>query len=329
MPLKIAKIRTDKNIILPLPNTLKGMMNQLAQDLGVKNFILYGGAAMDLLTDSSQEIRDLDIAITLDQGDIEQLKSNLRKAGYQILGKDREYYLNIIDPVTIVFAQNNQWVLDVAILGGPLERKIALVPPSAFHTSMDKFDIDSVFWRYPQLDVVDLYDAFTALKNKTMSPLYSLYEENPYLLVNRMINMCAKYQMSICDNFIHKKSFEVLVERISQWEHNGEFHGESVKTAHYSTVLKAIKRARNREQFIADLLRSRILACTMPELQEGLSTISGEDKAVIETAKTKKEIALVLLRIVPIDMKDILEARLESLGLRTWDSEDQAINNSR
>lgn len=302
------------------------MMNCLAKDLGVQKFILYGGAAMDLLIDSSEEIRDLDLAITLDQGDTGGLKANLKKAGYDILGNDREYYLNIIDPVTIVFAQSRHWVLDVAFLGGPLERKLDLVPPSAFHTSMDKFDIDSVFWRYPQLDYVDLYDAFTALRNKTMRPLYSLYEENPYLLINRMISMCAKYQMSICQNCVHKKSFEVLAERIRSWQHKGEFHGTLVKVAHYSTILKAVKRAEDRNAFIYDLVESRILEYTMPELQKGLENISNQQKKDLGVAETKQEIAAVLIEVVSVEHRRELMKRFRLLGLRTWDLEDRAVD---
>ena len=106
----------------------------------------------------SREVHDLDIAIVSDGGKImEYCRKNLEESGYEILERNREYYLNIIDPVAIMFAKNKKWTLDVAFLGGSLERKINLIPPSPYHTSMDKFDIDSVFWRYPQLEVVDLY----------------------------------------------------------------------------------------------------------------------------------------------------------------------------
>jgi hypothetical protein len=321
-----AKIRKDKDSIQPLPKRFQEMMSRLAKELGAKKFILYGGAAMDLLINSSHKVHDLDIAIISDRKDVEYYIENLKKAGYEILEGNREYHLNIIDPVTIVFAKNNEWTLDVAFLNGPLERKINLVPPSAYCTTMDKFDIDSVFWRFPQLDSVDLYDAFGALKNRTMRPLYSLYEENPYLLINRMINMCAKYQMDICDNPVHKKSFEVLKERVRQWKHSGEFHGKLVKIAHYSTVLKAIKRSKNREKFIVDLAQSGILRYTMPELQAAIENINDSQKKQLKNVATKLEIANLLKSMVLPNKKIILEQRFRLLGLRTWDLDDRGIN---
>lgn len=323
--LSVAKIRRGKGVIQPLPKRWQDLMRQLAKELGAKNFILHGGAAMDLLIDPLREIHDLDIAIVSDRGNIERYRKNLRQSGYEILERNREYYLNVIDPVTIVFAKSEKWTLDIAFLEGPLERKINLTPPSPYHTSMDKFDIDSVFWRYPQLDIVDLYDAFNALKGRTMRPIYSLYEENPYLLINRLINMCSKYQMDICDNPVHNESFKILTERIAQWKHPGIFHGKLVKIAHYSTVLKAITRAQNRERFIADIARSRILQYTMPELQQILDDITDDQKKLLNAAKTKQEVASVLVSIASHTQKTALKKRFKSLRLRTWDLDDRKV----
>jgi hypothetical protein len=321
-----ARIRSD-NVTQSLPEKLKDLMIQLSGDLGVKRFILYGGAAMDLFLEPKYEIRDLDIAIHSDERDKEFVKKQLQIAGYRIIGSDRQYFLNIIDPVTIIDAYNDQRRLDIAFLKGPLERKMNMVPPSAYHTTMDKFDIHSVFWRYPELDCVDLYDAFEALKNKTMRPLHSLYEENPYLLINHIINMCAKYSMSLSNNPVHKKIIEVLLKRIERWSYSDKFHGYMVKLAHYSTILKAVNRAKDTEAFIHDLAASNILAHTMPELQEPLKKISQAQSQALAASESKQKTAEILLTLVSEVERKALSQRFQLLGMRSWDLEDQAVAN--
>lgn len=325
MILTTARIKKN-NIISDLPDHLRKLMADLAKDLGgVHRFILYGGAAMDLFLNPKNKIRDLDIAINSKEKGIQNVKDNLLASGYHVINSERRYFINIIDLVTILDVQSEKWRLDVAFLSGPLERKVNLTPPSAYHTTMDKFDIHSVFWRYPELDCVDLYDAFKALETKTMRPVYSLYEENPFLLINLIINMCAKYNMSLSKNIVHKKSIDVLLERIDVWAHPDKFHGHTVKLAHYSTILKAISRTKNKLAFIDDLVDSNILSHTIPELQKPLSKISRTQKQALANAESKQKIAEILFALVPSDKRTVLSQRFQSLSLRTWDLEDQQV----
>lgn len=277
-----------------------------------------------MFLDPNCEIRDLDIAIHTSEKDIESVKKHLVDSGYKPISQDRQYFLTIIDPVTIIDIQNNEWRLDIAFLGGPLERKMNLVLPSAYHTTMDKFDIHSVFWRFPELDCIDLYGAFEALRNKTMRPLYSLYEENPYLLINHVINMCAKYDMSLSKNSTHKKIIEVLLERINHWSYSDKFHQDTVRIAHYSTIFKALNRSKNKEKFIKDLVLSDILLHTIPELQQILKGLSPEQIIILSKTNSKQEIVEFLLSIASSKKVD-LSKYLQLLNLRKWDLEDREI----
>ena len=296
---------------IPLPHYLHQLMIQLSKALGVKEFILFGGTAIDLLINPSTEICDLDIGIGEGKKYIKQCKKQLKLSNYQIIGKDRPYFTNMIDPVTMVFAKNNRWLLDISFMNNIWD--------------IGQFDIESLFFRYPELDYIDRYNTLKALKEKTMRSIHGLYKENPYLLLNRIINICAKYDMNMSKNPVHRNSINVLKKRISNWNPPNSFHGKMAKIAHYSTVLKAMRRAKNRYAFIKDLIATGLLLETMPELQKLLKNLSPQEITLLEKAKTKGEIIEILVKITDPKDRQKLKQRFRTLRLREWDLEDRNL----
>lgn len=297
---------------IPLSLPLRQLMVQLSDALGVKEFILFGGAAMDLLVTPTKKIRDLDIGIEGGEIYIQQCKKQLKRSGYQIIGKDRPYFINVTDPVTMVFAKNNRWTLDISFMNNV--------------SDVGQFDIESLFFRYPELDYIDRYGALKALREKTMQSIRSLYKENPYLLINRIINMCAKYNMSLSNNSSHRRSISILKKRIATWQAPNKFHGQLAKVAHYSTVLKAIKRAKDRCAFIEELVSTDLLSYTIPEIQKPLRMLSPQQEDLLEKVKTKTQIANFLLNILTPESKAKLRTKFQKLHLREWDLEDKKLN---
>jgi len=303
-----------------LPPESQKLMTKLSKVLGVESFILFGGLAIDMLIDFPMKKRDFDIAIKRKSGYVEKCKANLEKSNYRVIGSDRQYFINLYEPIVNVFVENNNSVLDIAFMDDV--------------SHVGQFDIESLFYRYPELDYIDRYSAFRAIKNKTMRPIHGLNKENPYLLANRIINLCAKYEMKLSENIIHSDSIKILKKRIRAWDPLRlfdkdilqDFHGRMARIAHYSTVLKAIERANNRALFVEDLLSTELLLETIPEIQEPLKKLSSQQKKCLNELKNKKQIANFLVKIVAPGNQKILRQKFSLLRLRNWDLEDQKVN---
>ncbi len=304
---------TNKTKSKTLPYPLRQLMIQLSKVLGAREFILFGGTAIDLLINPSVKIHDLDIGIERRKKDIiNQCKKHLRFCGFQIIGRNRPYFINMNESVTMVFAKNNRWLLDINFMDNLW--------------SVGQFDIESLFFRYPELDYIDRYDAIEAFKKKTMHPINGLYKENPILLINRIIDLCSKYNISMHRNPIHRDYINILKKRISNWNTPNEFHGKIAKISFYSKVLKAIKQAKRRNIFIKDLVATGILIELMPELQKPLKNLSSKEKTLLNNAKTKGEIANLLIKGVNQNNGRKLKYKLQLVrDLRKWDLEDQGI----
>jgi len=297
-----------------LPSSLCRLMIQLSKVLGVKKFILFGGAAIDLLINPSVKLHhDLDIGIEgRKRSIINQCKKHLRIHGFQIIGKNRPYFINMNEPVIMVFAKNNHWLLDINFMDNLW--------------SVGQFDIESLFFRYPELDYIDRYNAVESLKKRTMHPINGLYRENPILLINRIIDLCSKYNLSMSRNPIHREYINILKKRISNWNTSDEFHGKMAKISFYSKVLKAIKQAERREIFIEDLVATGILKELMPETHKPLKNLSTKEKTLLNKARTRSEIANFLIKVVSPKDRKKLKYKLKFIcDLRKWDLEDQEI----
>jgi hypothetical protein len=296
----------------PLPLPLRRLMIRLYKILGIKEFILFGGAAIDLLRNPFSKIHDLDIGIKgMEKDIIDKCKRHLTISGFQII-YERPYWINLTEPVITIFAQNSQWLLDINFMENPW--------------NVGQFDAESLFFRYPELDYIDRYDAVDAIKKKTIHPINGLYKENPILLLNRIVDLCSKYGMSMSKNPVHREYINFLKKRILNWNTKDEFHGKMARIAFYSKLLKGIKQAKRREIFIKDLIATGILKILIPELQNPLKNLSLRKKILLNKAKTKNEIATILIEIVdPKDRRKLKHKFRLISTLRKWDTEDKKI----
>jgi hypothetical protein len=304
----------DKTKGKPLPLRLCRLMAQLSKILGVKEFILFGGAAVDLLLNPLAKIHDIDIGIKgREKYIIDRCKKHLKLSGFQIIGDDRLYFINMNEPVTMVFAKNDCWVLDINFMDNPW--------------NVGQFDAESLFFRYPELDYIDNYGALVAIKRKTIRPIKGLYKENPILLLNRIIHLCSKYNMSMSKNPAHRHYINILKKRVSKWNTRDKFHGKLARIAFYSKVLKAIAQSERRSIFINDLVATGILTKFIPELQKLLKNLSSKEKIILNKLRTKDDIVKFLVKIAnPKDQRKLKYKFQLLYNIRKWDIEDQEVH---
>lgn len=291
---------------------LKKIIYHLHSVLGVEHFILFGGTALDLIINPKSKINDLDIGIKYSINTIKTVKNNLVQNGYKILGKDRAYLINMNTPVTMVYAQNNKFLLDISFLENL--------------SDVGQFDIESLYCRFPEMDYVNRFSAISAYNDRTITPAKGLDKENPFLLINRVICLSAKYGLSLNNNIQHKKIIEYLKQRILHWNNKENLHGKMAKIAHVSHILKAIARTKNKPLFIKELVNSGILSITFPELQETLSYLNATQLSKANNLNSKEKVAKYMVEISNSANRKILISKFSLLNLRGWDREDSRIN---
>ena len=289
----------------------KEILIYLSKILDVESFILFGGAALDLIVDPVINIKDFDIGVKVSENIIQYIKERLLSNGYKIIGKDRPYMINMTTPVTMVFAENGKNILDISFLKNL--------------DDIGQFIIESSYCRYPQLDYVDRFGAIEAYKKGCIEPIYGLDKENPYLLINRVISLSAKYGMVFYDDKKDNTNLNYLKKRLSNWKTEDYLHGKMARIAHLSHVLKAIARTRSKHEFIEQLINSNILSLTYPSLHLALSSLSIGQINNLEVLHDKKDVAKFLIKNTTLDNRENLLEAFRLLNLRGWDDEDRKI----
>lgn len=224
----------------------------MAAVLGRERFVLFGGAALDMLQDPSRPVQDLDVALPFDRVEARLSHARLAARGIPVDGRVRRYWIHLDQPVLMFDVHWEGWTIDLNFVDG-----IRRVPP---------FDIESVMWRYPETDYVDLYGAFEALATGTVRPVRGLEGHHPYLLMDRMIRLAAKYDLTLARNRTHRGVVAELGRRVAAWTASDDFNGPQAIEAHHRHIASAVLRSSDPAFFLADLAEARALESSVIEL---------------------------------------------------------------
>ncbi len=237
----------------PLPALPRALLTDAAALLAVEHLVVFGGAALDLLAAPSPHVKDLDVALPLEGPRIPSVLIRLRSRTGPPLAPLRPYFINRDQPVLMVEHAWKGYRLDVNFVD-----QVHRIP---------QFDIESVQWRYPECDYVDLYGAFDALAAGEIQPVWGLDQNNPILLLNRVLRLAAKYGLRLAGHHVHQATIDGLNERTRRWEALDDFHGRQAKEAHYRTIASVARRASDPPAYLGDVAASRAVETTVPELQ--------------------------------------------------------------
>src|SRR5205807_4155707 len=173
-----------------------------------------------------------------------------------------------------------------------------------------QFDIESVIWRYPELEYLDIYGAFGALAARTVRSVHGLANNNPYLLLNRLVRLAAKYGLSLADNPLHLSMVRELTRRIRGWTATDDFHGRQAREAHHRSVAGSTVRASDPPAYLADLAFSGALQESIPELHRLLCD-SPASRAQLAGETTTEDFWVTALSLMPATEACHLSDRLE------------------
>ena len=240
-----------------ISNKLKIKINKIASFLNINQFILYGGAAVDLLT--SKTPKDYDIAIKYkNKKEILNLRNHLKNNGFKIVEPWREYIVHKNKKVILVYAKNNKYFLDIAFL-----KNFNLI---------GLYDIESVYISYPEMRIVDKYNGLKNIKNKKINFIRNISSENPYVALGRLIYLSAKYDISL----FHPRNTNLLMtlkKKSENYKSKSKYFNKQVIPSFYSHILKAILKSNNKLEFIKSLINLKVFDKIFPSLSIALNYI--------------------------------------------------------
>lgn len=290
-----------------LPAKHRDLLSRLASVLGRERFVLFGGAPLDLLALRSRPVKDLDVALPLDPAAVQPCVDHLRACGCSTNGEVRRYWINLDQPVLMVDVRWENYLIDLNFVD-----EIERIP---------QFDIESVIWRYPELDYLDIYGAFGALAARTLLPVHGLASNNPYLLLNRLVRLAAKYDLSLADNPLHLSMVRELSRRIRGWTANDDFHGRQAREAHHRSVAASTLRAKDPPAYLADLACSGALQESIPELHRLLCG-SPASRFQLAGVTTPEGFWVTALSLMPATEACRLSDRLEAARASPYATEE-------
>lgn len=293
------------------PTAMKAIFQRLHPVFGPEEFLLFGGAAIDLLRDPTAPVADYDIAVRNHPAKIRRCKEALVLNGFDIVVNERSYYIHRDVRVILVVAKKGDEVLDISFLDD--------------FSDIGLFDVETLVCRFPKIVVQDPFHAVAALKRREVRLIRSLDQEDPFVVLSRFLHLCSKYDFPMHQGPEHKGLQEELLKRILQKERKSLSPSERVSPAsHCSMVLRSMASAANRSMFLLDLSESDWLGFTMPELKVHLLSL-GEARRPLETARGKTDLVEILINSMSPRLRTEFLQRLESFRPRVWDLEDQII----
>lgn len=298
-----------------LPKYLKKLILEIHKIIGMDRFILYGGAVTDLFLNKNTRIHDLDIAIKdIDESKISACREKIRSKGFKIIEPHREYYTCLNKKVVLIYAENDKWFLDVGFLDNL--------------KMIGQFDAETLYCRYPELDYVDNFDALGAIRRKTLKPARELEKENPYLLIGRFLNLCAKYNMRLISNAEHRRILSKLKNLVEKWAPINEFHGPVAYSSCLSSIFRSIIKAKDKENFLKELADSHILMPILPELQKVIRNLNNSNMyQELDGIKTKYDLIVLFNKFLEKKDRKSFKDKIKMLQTRNWDKQDIEATN--
>lgn len=225
----------------PLPPVPAALADAIADLLEVDRFLLFGGAALDLLTDPGAAVHDVDVALDASHpmdATVDRLVAKGLRAGPL-----REHHINWDEPV---------WMLDLA--WGNCVIDLNFVQRA---DRIGQFDLETLLWRWPERDIVDSHGARDALRRRTVRLVRPIDGEDPLLLLARLLKLTAKYDLRLTDA-AHRPIVAALDAALDKRAIAPE-ESADVATAQAAVLSRCRARARDPRVFLHEISASGLL----------------------------------------------------------------------
>lgn len=302
----------DEEINNELPLHLQDTLLKVRSYTSLHSFLLYGSFVADAFFKGNHRASDLDIAVTtVNESVVQRTIESLSSNGFKIHEYRREYIINLVERVRLVYAEKDELSLDIGFLSSA--------------ENIGQFDAETMICRFPQRDIVDKYGAKKAIENRRLTPVRGLFAEDPHLLVSRFVYLCAKYDMPL-DCPEHQAISKTIEGRLEIWRPQTEFQSQTKYSA-MSNILKSILSSSARTDFAEALIGSNLVSFISRALEEAIKASCNSQRDKLEYAKDKNDLASLFLSVSKPTRREELSMEFLHLQKRKWNSADRQIKN--
>ncbi|MEU5337853.1 hypothetical protein AB0G51_31695 [Streptomyces asoensis] len=241
----------------PLPADHRRLLRDLAALLGTPQLVVYGGAARDLLIRPQGFAKDVDIAAGPLAHAAACRHRLLEHPDVEHVGESRDYWIRMTEPVIMFDVRWRGMTLDVNFLDD--------------FGKIGHFDVECVRWEHPAGTFIDPYGVTSEKETHSFSLVSPMGDENPVLLLNRLVKLSAKYDVDYTRDEELAHLVGQLIEAAAAWNSDDGFHGAQADAAHARALAVSVQRARDGRAFLQMLLHSGAIACRNPVLAQALS----------------------------------------------------------
>lgn len=290
--------------VYTLPDYMKNFLLLISNLTAFDKFLFYGGAPADLLLDQYSKISDIDLVVPVKANSsyIANTVALLKERGFQIVTACREYTIHNDIKVFLVYATHNNLSFDICFFDDP--------------DLIGQYNAEALYCRYPEMDCIDTYNALHAIKTKQIIPIRGLNNENVYLLISRFIYLCAKYNMDFVDNKEHQHIVNHLIGKLI------EKKTDNVSDQYISCIsslIKSVLKAKDRDSFVDNLLKSNIAAEIFPEYHLALQALKETDYIKFRQVNETHEFIKLLADHLFFEKKVFFMNTVKKLVVRKWD----------
>lgn len=282
--------------------TLRGTASRVQRWIGRDDFLIYGGLLSDLLSGNFNQNCDIDIAFKYEsETQIMNVIKALSENQFCIIA-DRDYYIRNTHYVRLLYAVKEDVFLDIAFMNDPYEVGV--------------LTMDSVFYSNQLSELVDNYGGKKDLKEGCIRLREDARSENPLHIINRLICVCAKYDISLKTEKINK-----MIEEISWGKLDNITENKDALSSFLSRLIKSIVVAKDQKHFIRELIDEGIIGKVFPILRTVLER--SLDNGKYKDASSKQEFIMNTYREANNDFElEELQKYFSYFRYRTW-SEDE------
>jgi hypothetical protein len=277
----------------------------LPELLGSDRFVLFGGAATNLVLALDAPIHDFDIALRPDFP-VATLLDRLQARGYAVQRTPRPFLVDGVHPVQMYAATNGSTLLDLNVVDD--------------FGILGQFDLDSVVIDQRSGQVHGASRARAAFERGTIQAVRGLAREDARLLLTRLIVLAGKYGLDLCHP-AHVAVLRQLEPRLGGPVPDTGFHRTDVPGILVSSVLGTLLRSPGRAGLVAALLDSGALGRALPALHDVLRRLRGHGcTGLAGVAEKAALVALLRAQAGDDDERQRLDACLAPMW--TWDRGD-------
>jgi hypothetical protein len=254
---------------LTAPPQVQDLMSRIAALLPAEELVVFGGAAHAMLTPGSPADGDIDIAVLGTPGDARACHGRLAAdPGCGQPTPVRPYWVHLTRPLATFDVPWSGTVLDISFMD---------------HWPQAHFDIETISIHYPSMAVSDPWRVL-GHRVATIRLVTSVSDENPVLLLTRILKLSAKYGLDLAaDDYLAALTRQVA-GLAAAWASVDDFHGRYACQAHQRHFHRAIRRAADPSAFIRSCLDSGLLDGRLAPLAAALRRDPAHTEAIASSA---------------------------------------------